>query len=88
MESGGQKRAIPAVDTLTETLPKLVGVEKPVGTFTVIIAPPETLGRNPLNALADPAGIVTVGTVIVPKPAGTVATLTLTGGTPVIAATG
>src|ERR1035437_1822092 len=81
--------AMPEVDTLATTEPNAAGVEKPVGGggLTESVLLPADPGWNPLVAPADPAGIVTGETVIVPTPVFELVTLTLTGGTPVMAAT-
>src|ERR1017187_467125 len=80
--------AMPEVDTLATTEPYAAGTENPVGTLTESVLLPEDPGWNPLAAPADPAGIVTGETVIVPTLIFELITLTLTGGTPVMAATG
>jgi hypothetical protein len=79
---------MPDTDTLAATLPNWVGAEKPVGTLTEMFVLPEAPGRNALSAVADPAGIVTGEVMMVPTFVFELTTLTLTGGTPVIAATG
>src|ERR1017187_8805684 len=63
------------------------GTENPDGTRTESVLLPADPGRNPLAAPACPARIVTGETVIVPTPVSELFTLTLTGGTPVMAAT-
>src|ERR1019366_8362336 len=79
---------MPEVPTLGATEPKAAGTENPVGTSTESVLLPADPGWNPLVATADPAGIVTGETVIVPTPRFELVTLTLTGGTPVMGATG
>src|ERR1039457_1873203 len=81
---------MPEVDTFATTEPNAAGVEKPVGggRLTESVLLPADPGWNPLVAPADPAGIVTGETVIVPTPVLELVTLTLTGGTPVMGATG
>jgi hypothetical protein len=79
---------MPEVETLAATEPNAAGTENPVGTSTESVLLPADTGRNPLVAPADPAGIVTGETVIVPTPVFELVMLTLTGGTPVMGATG
>src|ERR1019366_7923280 len=76
--------SMPEVETLPATEPNVAGTENPVGTSTESVLLPADTGRNPLVAPADPAGIVTGETVIVPTPVFELVTLTLTGGTPVM----
>ena len=71
--------AMPEVDTLATTEPYAAGAENPLGTLTESVLLPEDPGWNPLAAPADPAGIVTGETVIVPTPRFELVTLTLTG---------
>ncbi len=78
---------MPDTDTFAGTLLNWEG-EKPAGTLTVIVVLPEPAGRNKLLAVADPAGIETGEVMIVPTLVFKLVTVTLTGGTPVIAATG
>jgi hypothetical protein len=78
---------MPEVDTDATTEPNAAGTENPDGTLTESVLLPADPGRNPLAAPACPARIVTGETVIVPTPVSELFTLTLTGGTPVMAAT-
>ena len=70
---------MPEVDTVATTEPYAAGTENPVGTLTESVLLPEDPGWNPLVAPADPAGIVTGETVIVPTLRVELVTLTLTG---------
>src|ERR1035437_5387514 len=80
---------MPEVPTLAATEPNAAGGENPVGggRLTESVLLPADPGWNPLAAPDCPARIVTAGTVIVPTPVSELVTLTLTGGTPLMAPT-
>src|ERR1035438_1092510 len=79
---------MPEVETLAATEPTAAGTENPVGTSTESVLLPADTREQPLVAPADPAGIVTGETVIVPTPVFELVMLTLTGGNPVEGPTG